>query len=238
MMPRALSVHFLPDLVLKDDLAGSVAVVVDVIRATTTIIHALAAGCVSVRPCLEIEEAHRLAHSLPPGSTLLGGERLGERIPGFDLGNSPGEYTSAVCRGKTLIITTTNGTRAVQHAAAADRVLIGAFVNLSAVARALRLDSRPIHVLCAGSDGEIDLEDTLFAGALVDVLSDFALNDSAKIARDVYRQRQHDLLASLGQSKGGDGIVRLGYDDDIQSAAQVDVFTLVPELQRNPLRIT
>jgi 2-phosphosulfolactate phosphatase len=227
----------LPNLVPSSALAGSIAVAVDVIRATTTIIHAVAAGCVSVRPCLEIEEAFELAEGLLPGTALLGGEREGKPIRGFDLGNSPGQYTPALCTGKTLVFTTTNGTRAIHHAGAADRVLIAAFVNLSAVADLLRQDARPIHVTCAGADGDIALEDTLFAGALVHALAGFTLNDGAKIALDVYQQRKYSILESLRQSKGGDGLVRLGYDDDIQSAAQVDRFALVPELRRDPPRI-
>src|SRR5437762_2175017 len=111
MMPdREVNVHLLPQLVTPDRLRGGVAVVIDVLRATTTMVTALAAGCVCVPPCLEIDEARQLADAMPAGRVLLGGEREGSPIPGFDLGNSPREYTCSVCRGTTLVLTTTNGT--------------------------------------------------------------------------------------------------------------------------------
>src|SRR5947207_1436090 len=97
---REVQVHLLPGLAPPGRLAGGLAVVIDVLRATTTIIHALAAGCVAVRPCLEIEEARTLAAELK-GKVLLGGERGGAPIPGFDVGNSPAEYTAKICRGAT-----------------------------------------------------------------------------------------------------------------------------------------
>src|SRR5206468_7302445 len=106
---------------------GGVAVVVDVLRATTVMVHALAAGCEAVIPCREIDEAKQIAARLPPGTALLGGERGGLPIPGFHLGNSPGEFTSEVCKGKTLVMTTTNGTRAILASLEAKRVYIASF---------------------------------------------------------------------------------------------------------------
>src|SRR5436305_14591547 len=107
---RDVQVHLLPALVPPGRLAGGVAVVIDVLRATTTIVHALAAGCIAVRPCAEIAEARELADRLPAGKVLLAGERGGKPIEGFDLGNSPREFTSSRCKGTTLVLTTTNGT--------------------------------------------------------------------------------------------------------------------------------
>src|SRR4051812_6671585 len=106
-MPPSFYVHLTPSLIAPDALAGTIAVVIDVLRATTTITHALAAGISSVRPCLTIDDARSLALSLPPDSVLLAGERGGSPIPGFDLGNSPAEYTPRRCQGKTLVLTTT-----------------------------------------------------------------------------------------------------------------------------------
>src|SRR5438552_7134114 len=113
---REVQVHLVPDLASRERLAGSVAVVIDVLRATTTIIHALAAGCVAVRPVAEIEEARKLAGSMRAGRVLLGGERGGVPLDGFDLGNSPKEYTAKRCRHATLVLTTTNGTQALLRA--------------------------------------------------------------------------------------------------------------------------
>jgi 2-phosphosulfolactate phosphatase len=237
---REVQVYLLPDLVPGGRLAGGLAVVLDVLRATTTIIHALAAGCTAVRPCAEVEEARELAGQMRAGRVLLGGERGGVALPGFDLGNSPREYTAKVCRGSTLVLTTTNGTRALLRAAAAGRVLLGAFVNFSAVCEQIKQDARPVHIVCAGTDGQVSLEDTLLAGALVDFLRDVVevdLNDSARLAWDCFEQHGRVLLGALEVGRGGVTLKRLGYDEDIRAAAKVDQFALVPELRRDPLRV-
>src|SRR5919108_3599804 len=103
---REVQVHLLPALVPAGRLPGTVAVVIDVLRATTTIVHALAAGCTAVVPCAEVDEARALADGMPAGKVLLGGERGGRPLPGFDLGNSPREYTTAACQGLALVLTT------------------------------------------------------------------------------------------------------------------------------------
>lgn len=237
---RDVQVHLLPQLVTPGSLAGGLAVVIDVLRASTTIIHALAAGCTAVRPCLEVEEARTLAGTMRAGRVLLGGEREGRPLAGFDLGNSPREYTAKRCRGCTLVLTTSNGTRAILRAAEAERCLIAGFVNYSAVCELLRVDARPVHILCAGTEGAVALEDTILAGALVDFLCDLVevrLNDGARLAWDAFELHGQVLEESLEISQGGAKLRSLGYDEDIRSAAQVDRFPLVPELRSDPLRI-
>ena len=237
---RDVQVHLLPDLAPPGRLTGSLAVVIDVLRSTTTMIHALASGCTAVRPCLEVDEARELAGQMRAGRVLLGGERDGRPLPGFDLGNSPRVYTAKACCGTTLVLTTTNGTRACFRAAEAERVLIAGFVNYSAVCEQLRLDDRPVHLICAGTDGEVALEDTLLAGAFVDFLcevSEVRLNDSARLAWDCFENHGQVLLGALEIGKGGRHLRRLGLEEDIQAAAQVDQFNLVPEMRRDPLRI-
>ncbi|HEY8504884.1 MAG TPA: 2-phosphosulfolactate phosphatase, partial [Gemmataceae bacterium] len=233
-------VHLVPELVPPGALAGGLAVVIDVLRATTTIVHALAAGCKAVLPCAGVEEARELAGGMRVGRVLLGGERGGSPLPGFDLGNSPREYTPKLCRGNTLVLATTNGTRALLRAAEADRVLVAAFVNYSAVCEQLRQDTRPIHIVCAGAGGAVCLEDTLLAGALVDDLcqtGEVNLNDAARLAWDGFENNGEVLLGALEVSAGGANLRSLGYDEDIRAAAQVDRFALVPELRRDPLRV-
>jgi 2-phosphosulfolactate phosphatase len=237
---RDVQVYLLPELVPAGALAGGLAVVIDVLRATTTIVHALAAGCKAVVPCAEIEEAREVAGGMRVGRVLLGGERGGTILPGFDLGNSPREYTPKLCRGNTLVLSTSNGTRALVRAAEAARVLVAAFVNYSAVCEQLRQDLRPVHILCAGTDGAVSLEDTLLAGALVDYLcqaGEARLNDSARLAWDTFENHGAVLQGALEVSAGGAILRHLGYDDDIRVAAQVDRFALVPELRRDPLRV-
>jgi 2-phosphosulfolactate phosphatase len=237
---RPVHVHLVPSLAAPGSLTGGVAVAIDVLRATTTIVHALAAGCASVIPCAEVDEAKKTAATLRPAKLLLGGERGGILIPGFDLGNSPREYTARACKKATLVFTTTNGTRAILRAAEAERVLIAAFVNYSAVCELLRTDPRPVHIVCAGCEGEPALEDTLLAGAIVDFLCDqqeVALNDSARLAWDSFENHGRVLRGALEVAAHGAHLVALGYDADIRVAADVDRFFLVPELRRDPLRI-
>lgn len=237
---RDVHVHLLPCLAPPGRLADGIAVVVDVLRASTTIIHALAAGCTAVRPCAEVAEAQELAGAMRAGRVLLGGERDAKPLAGFDLGNSPGDYTAKRCKGTTLVLTTSNGTPALLRAAEAARALVGAFVNYSAVCEQLRQDARPVHIVCAGSEGEVSLEDTLLAGAFVDYLCDVTevqLNDGARVAWDCFETHGRVLQGAFEVSKGGAKLRSLGYDEDVRAAAQVDRFSLVPELRRDPLRV-
>src|SRR5260370_17325163 len=192
-----VQVHLLPGLIPPGRLVGGLAVVVDVLRATTTIIHALAAGCAAVRPCAEVEEAREWAGEMRAGRVLLGGEGGGMRVAGLDLGNSPREYTAKLCHGNTLVLTTSNGTRALLRALEAERVIFAGFVNFSAVCEQLRHDPRPIHIVCAGSEGEVALEDPPLAGACVDCLceaGEIRLNDSARLTWSCFKHRAHILL--------------------------------------------
>lgn len=235
-----LAVYLVPELVPVGRLQEGVAVVIDVLRATTTMIHALAAGCTMIRPCAEVEEARALAESLPAGKVLLAGERGGQSLPGFDLGNSPSRFTPAVCKGRTLVFTTTNGTRALLRCAHAAQTLIAGFVNYSAVCERLRREPRPVFIVCAGTDGQVTLEDALLAGALVDFLHDEGrqrLNDGARLAWDAYDLHGRCLQGALELSHGAENLRRLGYYEDIADAARVDLFALVPEVRLDPLRV-
>jgi 2-phosphosulfolactate phosphatase len=231
-------VHLLPDLVAPIDLTGRTAVVIDVLRATTTICHALAAGATAVVPCLEIDEARATAAQVS-GRVALGGERRGLRIEGFDLGNSPTEYTPESVGGRTVVFTTTNGTRAMHRAAQAAEILIGAFVNRSAIVRELR-GRGSVDLVCAGTHGAITAEDCLLAGAVVDGLAADAvdLNDQARLARDAWRTvRGGTLAAALRQCQGGRNLIAEGFDADIDTAAVLDRFDFVPRLDPRAGRI-
>jgi len=166
-MACILNVYALPSLILTNQLADSTVVVIDVLRASTTIIHALEAGAREVMPCLDIEEAHSLAARYPATQIVLGGERNGLPIDGFDLGNSPSEYTPFNVSDKTVIFTTSNGTRAVLACRDAKRVLIGAFVNVAAVFEQLVVEEH-VSLVCAGTHGDYSRDDTLLAGMLVE----------------------------------------------------------------------
>ena len=249
-----LNVYTLPGQASPAELAGGTVVVIDVLRATTTIIHALEAGATEVVPCLEVADAQALAANAPRGQYVLGGERGGLPIPGFDLGNSPTDYTPESVKGKTVIFTTTNGTRAMMHCRQADRVLIGAFVNASAVVD--RLAGQPeVHLVCAGSAGKVTLDDVLFAGFVVERLvagrdSRYRLNAQAAAATKQWRlafpaplaegaeAAQPELLAvELRKGLAGQRLVAIGMADDILTAAQIDRFRSAPEMDPRTLRI-
>jgi 2-phosphosulfolactate phosphatase len=262
----AIYVHMLPSLVPAGALRGGVAVVMDVLRASSVMIHALAAGCQAVVPCGEVDEALAVARALPPGTAILGGERGGVQIEGFDLGNSPASYTPEVCGGKTVVMTTTNGTRAILASLEAERILVAAFVNLQATVQELALEflkahGRAVHLVCSGTEGFISLEDTLLAGAItagvraqVDEVT--LANDEALIAHNywlgtehtLYRTREHRaardfewmkaaLARFLESGRGGHNVIRNRLSADFPDVADVDRFALVAQLQRDPLRI-
>jgi 2-phosphosulfolactate phosphatase len=253
-------VHLLPSLIPPGSLRGGVAVVVDVLRATTVMVHALANGCEAVIPCGEIDEAQAVAAGLPKGKAILGGERGGLPIPGFDLGNSPGDFTREVCEGKTLVMTTTNGTRAILASLEADRVLVGSFANVTAIWDVLKKETRPIHIVCAGTDGRVALEDALLAGELtlnlcawqggVRIWSDLAkvadVNDQAMLAAAAGWELVFPPLLSgappleswLSVGRGGRRVAEIGLGADIKAAAdRTKPVKLVAELRRDPLRI-
>jgi 2-phosphosulfolactate phosphatase len=244
--PLSVSVHLLPDLIHPGTLSGGVAVVVDALRATTVMIHALAAGCTAIIPCLEVDDARRVAAALPPGSALLAGERHGLPIAGFDQGNSPSAFTPEVCRGKTLVMTTTNGTRAILSSLAAERVIVAAFVNLSATVALLQAEKRPVHIVCSGTDGRISVEDAMLAGLLTAHLPGERVlrsNDEALIVESAC-QEMEDMLVDgdplvqfLSQGRGGRRMRELGLEADIQDAARIDRFDLAAEVLRDPVRV-
>jgi 2-phosphosulfolactate phosphatase len=249
-MSRPIRVHLLPGFFEPADLREGVAVVIDVLRATSTIVHALAAGARSVVPCGEINEARQIAAVEPPDMILLGGERSGLKIPGFDLGNSPTEYAHPTVAGKNVIFTTTNGTRALIRAKEARRVLIGALSNLSAVVELLADETGPVHLVCAGTEGRITLEDVLCAGAMAhwldlsDEQAD-AADDVTQLAIGLYewcgpdydRGHEERVLETLRKSRGGRNLIECSLEADIVTCAEQDKFDIVPELSRDPWEI-
>jgi 2-phosphosulfolactate phosphatase len=250
---RYLQVHNLPTEVAAETLAGSTAIVVDVLRATTTICQALASGAREVVPFREIEQALAAAAKAGRERVVLGGERGAMRIEAFDFGNSPAEYTTEALRGRPVFITTTNGTQALYHARFARRVLIGAFVNLSAVVASVKSESR-VAILCAGTNGRETAEDMLAAGAIVTGLGSFRdtnwqLNDTAAKSRDAWRTLLENSLSTkrslpetlavaLRDTPGGRNLVDVGLDRDLVDCAQIDRLHSVPELDVHHWRIT
>jgi 2-phosphosulfolactate phosphatase len=253
-MPSHLNVYALPKYATPQEFSGGTAVVIDVLRATTTIIYALEAGAKEVLPCREIDEAFAIAEKYPREKILLGGERLGKRIADFDLGNSPEEYLSYEVEDKTIIFTTTNGTQAMSHARGAKQIFLAAFVNASAVVQKL-LGRDEVHILCAGTDGEFSEDDIMLAGLMVERLQKlggmiYELNAQALTAREYWLKRfavphaigaepiePERLEGELRKTRGAKNLIELGYEDDILAAARVDQFKGVPELDREKFSV-
>jgi 2-phosphosulfolactate phosphatase len=242
-----LSPQELPALAGRD-LSGCACVVFDILRATSTFVTALHHGAAGIIPVGEIEAALALRRKDP--SLLLAGERDGVRIRAaqtggtdFDFGNSPREFTRAKIAGRTIVSTTTNGTRALQACAGADRVLAGAFLNLSATANFLyRKNPGKVLLICAGTGDDVADEDVLAAGALIENIQhspsniqhpeigggNVNLDSASSTALEKYLSAKADLLAAMGRARNGKRLLAMPeLHDDVAFCAQRDVFPLV-----------
>lgn len=237
-----LDVFLTPGEVVPADIADRAVVVIDVLRASTTIVQALSAGARSVYPVGSIEDALRLANTLGRDEVLLTGERRCLPIEGFDLGNSPADFTAERVAGKMLVMSTTNGTLAMSATAGAARVLVGAFPNLSAVVAELVRGLHEPVMLCAGREKHFGLEDAVYAGRVAQGLRDalpelhWELNDGAQAAVAL-AERYTDLEALFRVSAAGQGIIAAGLEPDLAFCAQVDVLDAVPVLQERQITL-
>jgi 2-phosphosulfolactate phosphatase len=246
-----INVYPLPSYALNDDLTDSVAVIIDVLRATTVVVTAFAAGAKNVIPMLNIDEAWQQKEVLEKrygkGSVFLGGERKGVPITGFDFGNSPQLFTPEKIGGKILILTTTNGTVAMHAAGKARKLYAAGLINAQAVVERLKNENK-IAIFCAGTDKDVTEEDLLLAGCLVSRLSWYSQqnqnqcqwNHHAETAKQLWENlflvdgneliSEITLLKFLRQSRGGKNLVSLKLDADIVAAAKIDSIDLVPEI--------
>jgi 2-phosphosulfolactate phosphatase len=252
MQSSCVSVYRLPRDVDPTELAESAVVVIDLLRASTTICQALASGAREVVPFLEVDETLAAAAKFDRGEVVMGGERSGGKIKGFDLGNSPCEYTPQTVGGRRLFITTTNGTQALFHARFARRVLVGAFVNLSAVAESVK-DEANVAIVCAGTGGQATREDILAAGALVHRVSQMRKTSADRNAAADSALREWDAVGTaaaksgrtipeqvaleLRETTGGRNLLGIGLDRDLVDCSQVDRLNVVPELDVRAWRI-
>jgi 2-phosphosulfolactate phosphatase len=246
-MPGVVRTYLLPQLVDPATLAGGIAVVIDQLRASSTICAALASGAVSVVPCLTEDDARRWKDAAPAGSCLAGGEREGTLIPGFDLDNSPTSYTPERIRGKTIAFTTTNGTKAAILAQRADVLFIGCLANLSALTARIGSDERTVHIICAGTRARVTLEDTLAAGAIAEKLEALGRpihlpdarpdDDSTMIAIRLWRDalaRPGGVLESMRISRGARNLIREHLAPDIDACSRIDSTPVVPVFKAPP----
>lgn len=208
------------------DLTGTTCVVFDVLRATSSMITGLATGVTGIRPVGTIAEALEAKKQWP--DALLGGERYGEAIEGFDLGNSPFEYRE--CRGRRIITTTTNGTVALRACAAAQRVLVGAILNLDAISRALRAAApESVLLICAGTFETLALEDVWAAGRLLADFEGANWSDAAHVARAAARMWE-DPMAALSAARNGRALQEKGREAEVKYCAQISVCEVIGEM--------
>jgi 2-phosphosulfolactate phosphatase len=229
-----VDVFFSPAVVDEASVEGRTAVVIDVIRATSCVVEALANGARGIFPTVLPEEAVKLASSLGREDTLLCGERKGLKIEGFDLGNSPREYVAEVVEGKQLVLSTTNGTRAFLSAEDAERVLAASFLNLSAVVDTLR-GVEELVVVCAGKENRFSMDDALCAGLLLKRLRDggeenLTMNDAGRVVLDL-AEKYEPTEAFLRSTRAGRALEEIGMDGDLAFCASMDRHAIVPEMK-------
>ncbi|UYZ59247.1 2-phosphosulfolactate phosphatase [Hymenobacter latericus] len=225
----SVDICFSPELLPLYDLRGRVAVVVDILRATSSIVTALASGVTHVFPVAELAECQALGEQ---HGCLTAAERDGRAAEGFDLGNSPFGYLDGVLpvRGRAVAISTTNGTQALRRSLAADAVVVGAFLNLGAVEEFARAQQKDVVVVCAGWKGKFCLEDTVFGGALAERLSDtfdVSSSDSTIAALHLWQQAKADLHGYLLQSAHVRRLNSLEANKDFEFCLRVDEYPAV-----------
>jgi 2-phosphosulfolactate phosphatase len=210
-------------------------VVVDIFRATSCMVTALANGVASITPFANLEECR----AMKAKGYQTAGERDGQKVDGFDHGNSPFEYITDGVKGARIAFTTTNGTQAIAKSMGAREIIIGSFLNLSAVAGHLMKQGNNVLIVCAGWKGKFNLEDTLFAGALVSLLeSDFTPEcDAPLAAQRLYLAAKNDLTSALANASHVKRLARLNVFKDIEFCLTSDTYNVVPVLTDGVLRI-
>lgn len=228
-------VFFGPATLHSAELQGRLVVVIDVLRASSTIVVALANGARTVIPFDSTDEVITRSKSFERSEVILAGERKMRTVPGFDLGNSPSEFTPEIVGGRTILFSTSNGTSALLAIQGARDVLIGSFLNFSAVLAMVRSACRSgidVALVCAGSDGQFALEDAVCAGHFVrgmtKRLANVALNDAARIASLADRRYAADLRRVFEESSHGRALADAGYGEDLLLCASVDTHPVVP----------
>lgn len=230
---KQLDVCLTPDLLHLHTVENTIVVVADIFRATSCMVTGFAHGVKSIVPVATIDECRQLQQRGYIGAA----ERNAQTIEGFELDNSPFSYMNENLFGANIAMTTTNGTLAITKSRQAVKVLVGAFLNLEAIARYLRTQQYDVLVLCAGWKGRVNLEDTLFAGALAERLKDnyMLLEDSALMAQRLYVDAAGNTLSYLANSSHIRRLQRLGIQKDITYCLQEDLYDVVPVLRGSAL---
>lgn len=211
---------------------GRTVVVIDVLRATSTIITALNNGAKEIIPVDSVEFAIKVSGSAFGGKTILAGERDTKKVDGFTLGNSPLEFSPEAVEGKSIIFFTTNGSKAIVKSKFAKNLFLMSFANLDAVANRLIKLKQDVNILCAGTNGRLSLEDTVCAGKLIssinDLYSEIELTDAAKASVVLNKSFGKNIKKMLTESEHGKLLIQNGFTDDLIYCSQVNITSAIP----------
>jgi len=235
MQKKLLEVCLTPALLPLYKVENYIVVIIDIFRATSSICYGIENGADAIIPVSEVEEC--AAYREKGLNYLLAAERNGEVVAGFDFGNSPFAYTAEKVAGKTVVLTTTNGTHALHLSRNAKKIVIGSFLNLTALCNWLKTQNESILMVCAGWKNNFNLEDTLFAGAVIEQLKagDYVLDDPALAANDLFQIGKNDISQYLSKTSHGERLKKLGIEKDIAFCLQVDIATAIPVLEGEKL---
>jgi len=228
-----LDIVLLPEELKNKDISDCLVVVIDVLRASSTITTALHYGAEKIIPVYMPEQARARANEYPAESVLLCGERNGAKLAGFNLGNSPLEYNNYKIKGKIILLTTTNGVKAIEMAKSAKEIIVGSFLNNKAVSEHCLSYAGKVLLVCAGDRGNVSLEDTVCAGMIRSSCAyqlyknDYHFDDST-VASIIYRDSGSDLIAMMKKSVWGNHLIEMGLKDDIAFCAQKNIYNIIP----------
>lgn len=237
-----IDIQLLPFPLKPEILLNRVVVIIDILRATSVIVYALSQGAMEIIPVATVGEVFQMMKTFPSGTTLLGGERESRKIEGFDLGNSPMEYVTEKVKGKRLILSTTNGTKAFHSVSSAREIMTGSFFNIGAVAqRCIELD-RDLLIFPSGDGGGFSLEDTVCGGMLIDLILKkdevkSVLTDASRVAQMIYQKFKENLVEAFQLSSHGKDLIDRGFGDDLPFCAQVDITNIVPTFREGVIRV-
>jgi len=236
-----INVLFTP--IAADELwfTGRTTVVIDVLRSSSTIVAALSNGAREVVPVATVEFAVKVSGGMFGGQTLLGGERHTKKIEGFALGNSPLEYTPEIVAGKTIILYTTNGSKAIVKAKFSENLFICAFLNLEALAKHLIFINKDVEILCSGRNNHYSMEDSVCAGRLIaEILKlkeNAELSDSAKASLSLNKTFGKNTLKMLKESEHGKLLLDNGFEDDLKFCSRINTLNIIPYFSANVLKV-
>lgn len=236
-----INVHLTPAIVDELWFSGKTTVVIDVLRATSTIVTALNNGAKEVIPVASVEFAVKVSGGMFGGLTLIGGERNTKKIEGFALGNSPFEYTPKIVNGKSIILYTTNGTKAIVKAKFSKHLFICSFLNLTPIAKKIVEMKHDVEIVCAGRNNSFSLEDSYCSGKLITEIckltEETQLNDTSKASVALSKSFGKSLSKMLGETEHGKLLIENGFEEDIKYCSKINTIEKIPHFTGNVIKL-